>query len=202
MRQHAVLIEGLSFGYGAERIFEDFWFACEGPIAVLSGRNGCGKTTLLKILARVVSPDRAMTFRVTDTVRMVLQEDALLPWLTVEENLQLVRSDHRAAPPRDLVEPIGHLMRRTVFQLSFGQRRLVEMCRALENPPDLLCLDEPFNFLDASARRLLAGLIRSAATQGHQVVLSTHHAEDHTLLDAPIFQFPEGRPVTSLLLDR
>ena len=124
-----------------------------------------------------------------------------MPWLTVEENLNLVRPADQVLTsiPQELEEPIRHLMHRPAFELSFGQRRLVELCRALENPPDLLCLDEPFNFLDTSARAVVAGWIRLTAGRNTQVVLSTHNVEDFTLLDAPVFRFPESRPLASLV---
>ena len=202
VRQHAVRIEGLSFGYTPERVFEGFEFACDQPIAVLAGRNGCGKTTLLKILSGVLAPDRFALFRAASTARLVLQEDALFPWLSVRENLALVRAN--TAPPTspELAAPVEHILERHVFELSFGQRRLVELCRALENPPELLCLDEPFNFLDAGAREQVAFLIKAAAFNGRQIILSSHHSEDFDLFDAPVFRFPESRPITALVLDR
>jgi ABC-type multidrug transport system ATPase subunit len=196
-------IEGLSFGYpGLARLFDGFAFAPTRSPVILRGRSGCGKTTLLKILCGLLAPAAVQEFQVPRVSRMILQEDALFPWLTVEENIAVTarRSGKRdvQCPPVSLV---NHLLSRWAFELSFGQRRLVELCRALIDPPPLLCLDEPFNFLDAEARDRLAGLIRDAARGGREVVISTHHQEDVELFDGQVFHFPDTSPIRKLTED-
>jgi len=196
-------ITGLEFGYDSRRIFEDFSFESDAPIVIFCGRTGCGKTTLLKLMCGFLKPKRVDEFSRASSARMVLQQDALFPWLKVSQNIQLTLPARNGLPRADefLMRPISHLLDRPVAELSFGQRRFVELCRALMNAPPLLCLDEPFSSLDPTARAEAAHLIKSLAGKVRQIVMTTHHQDDVNLFEAPVFRFPETVPVTHLIQD-
>lgn len=194
-------IEGLSFKYQDSWLFSAFNFSIADPMAILCGRSGCGKTTLLKILCGVMRPNLVDVFDVPKPSRLILQEDALFPWMTVAQNFVVAFGSDVMDSAGEPLEPIRHLLNQRVYELSYGQRRLVELCRAFITPPEMLCLDEPFNFLDSGARTRLAFQIKALIGQGRQVILTTHHEDDVALFEAPVFRFPEITPVQQLLRD-
>ena len=177
-----------------------------GSFASIVGASGCGKTTLLRLVAGLINPDGGrITFggRVEANRRhhaaLVFQDARLLPWLTVEKNLLLAlrREDDVRAPDRihRALELVG--MRRWVsaypHQLSGGMAQRVNLARALCQNRDLWLLDEPFSALDAINRRQLQGeLSRIWETQRPTVLLVTHDVTEAVLLSDRILTMTDG----------
>ncbi|ESS72053.1 ABC-type nitrate/sulfonate/bicarbonate transport system, ATPase component [Methyloglobulus morosus KoM1] len=190
-------VEGLSFSYGNQAVFEGLNFASESRIVGLSGPPGCGKTTLLKILAGHLTPNYHVVLDVPSPSTLVLQEDALLPWLTVMQNLELVGfqiDTFSGHPLWGLVDP---LLTKRPNQMSFGQRRTVELYRAIVNKPPLLCLDEPFNFIDLTTRNLFMKFLMDKYPMV-KIVMSTHHVDELVELGADILKFPRQLPISAM----
>jgi NitT/TauT family transport system ATP-binding protein len=142
----------------------------KGEFVSLVGRSGCGKTTLLRMAAGLLRPDRGMV-RIAEQpvtkpqsqVGVVFQAPTLLEWKTVEENvllpISLIRkpagSDKQAA--RDYLERMGltEFIHRYPGELSGGQQSRVAIARALIREPSILLMDEPFAALDALTREAL-----------------------------------------------
>ncbi len=146
------------------------------------GPSGCGKTTILEIVSGVQEADAGT--RAVDTARIgyAFQDDVLLPWLTVEENLLLVLSggmgDEKARGAASAwLEKLGldPVRGRKPLELSGGMRRRLNIARSLAVGPELLLLDEPFAFQDADGiavlRRELDRMTREA---GITVVIVSH----------------------------
>ena len=156
VRARRVRISNLSFAYQSARVFEDFGLDAQGRIFVLRGPSGCGKTTLLKLCAGVLERGEGIIEPLFERPVLILQEDALFPWLTGEQNIlriaKVTPEDLRNSP---LYSRIEGFVKQRACQMSFGQRRIIEITRALLVKPDLLCLDEPLNFIDASSRSLI-----------------------------------------------
>lgn len=170
----------------------------DGEFVCLVGASGCGKTTLLHVVAGLLSPT---TGRVLLDGRqiggpgadrtMVFQNDAVFPWLTVEQNveygLRLKRypqADRQAAVQHYLqlvgLERVRHLFPR---QLSGGMRKRVDMARAFANDPQVLLMDEPFGMLDAMTKsHLQQETLR--IWEGHRktVCFVTHDLEEALFL--------------------
>jgi NitT/TauT family transport system ATP-binding protein len=138
------------------------------------------------------------SFEVPEGGLLILQEDALLPWLTGWENLELVGLKHRtsvtAHPLYATVEPF---LGKRAHAMSFGQRRTVELFRALATKPDFLCLDEPFNFLDELTRSTYLGFLLHGNTS-RTVVMSTHHSLELERMQAEVFRFSGELPISCL----
>jgi sulfonate transport system ATP-binding protein len=163
-----------------------------GEFTCLVGGSGCGKTTLLRIIAglesgysgtvllgenRVVGPglDRGLVF----------QEHRLLPWLTVQENVGFGISDLPSAERSERVQQYIDLVGLRGFeqsyphQLSGGMAQRVAIARALVSHPQLLLLDEPFGALDALTRiRMQQELLRIWETQRTTMILVTHDIDE------------------------
>ncbi len=172
-----------------------------GEIVALLGRSGCGKSTLLRVIAGLVGPTGGeVRYRNTELVganagaAMVFQNFALMPWLTVQKNVELGLQAHRVAPPerqRRALEAIN-LIGLDGFQsaypkeLSGGMRQRVGFARALVLEPDLLLMDEPFSALDVlTAENLRNELMTLWASQDFPtkaICLVTHNIEEAVLL--------------------
>jgi len=169
-----------------------------GEFVAVVGPSGCGKTTLLNLLSGFDEPSAGEITR-SGRMRMVYQNDGLLPWLTVRENIALgLRHlmDERELE-RQLKELIA-LIRLEGFadhyphKLSGGMRQRVEIARALAGDTDILLLDEPFSALDYLTRlRMRQELARLLDERPRTVVLVTHDIEEAAQLADRVIVFSE-----------
>lgn len=152
--------------------------AADGELVVLVGASGCGKSTILRLVAGLESPDDGDILiadqRVNEIppmdrdIAMVFQDYALYPHMTVRENLGFglrMRRKTRefiAAKISEVADmlDIAHLLDRLPRDLSGGQRQRVAMGRALVRDPSVFLLDEPLSNLDAQLRSQVRGEIR------------------------------------------
>jgi NitT/TauT family transport system ATP-binding protein len=134
----------------------------EGEFCCLVGASGCGKTTLLNLIAGVDKP-QAGSVRLSGRPALLFQDAALFPWLTATQNVELalqlrgVARRDRRAQSADLLHRV-HLdgfEDRRPHELSGGMRQRVALARALAQDARILLLDEPFGALDAITRDLM-----------------------------------------------
>ena len=168
-----------------------------GEFVCLLGPNGCGKTTLLRIIGgiepasrgRVVLDGRPVVSdqRHPRRVGVVFQEDRLLPWLTLRDNVGLVLTPlgltagaRRAAAERYLgLAGLGGFEDYYPGRVSGGMRQRAAIARALAIEPDLLLMDEPVGALDAQNRRIMQNEVRRIWSEtGRTIVFVTHSIEE------------------------
>ncbi len=157
-----------------------------GDILCLLGASGAGKTTLLHTVAGLIAPlEGSLHVDATARFSAVFQESRLIDDLTPVENIALLAADGadtRALAAELLPEPA---LDTPVRELSGGQRRRVELVRALAAPSDIVLLDEPFTGLDANTHaRALSFIARHR--DGRTILLSTHDEQDPSALDARV----------------
>jgi len=172
----------------------------EGELVAVIGASGSGKTTLVSIIAGLVAPDGG-TVRLDGAPvtgpgpdrGMIFQNYSLLPWLTVEENVQLAvdavaaarSSDWRRIRARHFVDLVGlaAAAHKRPRELSGGMRQRVAVARGLATEPRLLLLDEPLSALDALTRATLQSeLARILATERRTAILVTNDIDEAVLL--------------------
>lgn len=160
------------------------------------GPTGCGKTTLLHIIAGLEKPTQgAVEFvgerRTQSMVSMVFQDAALMPWRTVEENVPLGPEFRRERP--SMLKRASRLFLEVVrlldfsgahpAQLSGGMKQKVAIARALANDPEIILMDEPFASLDAQTRLLMREeILRIWERDKKTVILVTHNLDDAVML--------------------
>lgn len=157
-----------------------------GEFVCLVGASGCGKTTLLNLVAGLDQP-AAGTLRVDGRRALLFQEAALFPWLTAAGNVELAL--RLAGVPRGERRDEAHRLLRLVHlegfadkrphELSGGMRQRVALARAFAQRADILLMDEPFGSLDAMTRDLLHDeLERLWREQGFAVLFVTHDVRE------------------------
>ncbi|HEU4343207.1 MAG TPA: ABC transporter ATP-binding protein [Candidatus Binatia bacterium] len=160
------------------------------------GPTGCGKTTLLHIIAGLETPTQGSVEFVGDKrtksmVSMVFQESALMPWRTVEENVPLGAEFRQEQP--SVLKRLSHFFLEVVRLLDFsgarpqelsgGMKQKVAIARALANDPEVILMDEPFANLDAQTRLLMREeLLRIWERDKKTVILVTHNLEEAVML--------------------
>lgn len=202
-----ISVEGLKKAFPAPdkseeplTVFDDIWFnVAEGEFVCLIGHSGCGKTTLLNILAGLdeatggilLVDDKEQTTPSLDRA-VVFQSHALMPWMSVMQNIAFaVRSkwtnwsqDKVTAHCQkyiDLVRLTGSESKKP-SQLSGGMKQRVGIARALSIEPKILLLDEPFSALDALTRGSLQDELLSICRETSQTVFMITHDIDEALL--------------------
>ncbi|MET8141099.1 ABC transporter ATP-binding protein [Sphaerisporangium sp. NPDC005288] len=173
----------------------------DGAFLVLVGASGCGKTTLLRLVAGF-EPPTAGTVRVAGAAPVpgkgagvVFQQPRLFPWKTVGGNVELALR-YAGVPRQERPRRAGELLRRVglhdvaarrVWEISGGQRQRVAIARALAGDDPLLLLDEPFAALDALTReRLQEDLRRMSAETGRTSVFVTHSIDEAVFLGSRV----------------
>ena len=189
-------------GNGGElTVFENASFGVEkGEFVVILGHSGCGKSTIMNILAGLADPSMGAVIMDGQEVKgpsldrgVVFQNYSLLPWLTTLKNVMFgVKARHpewtkqqvqnHATKFLAMVGLEGDVIQRKPSQLSGGMRQRVSIARAFANHPKLLLLDEPFGALDALTRGTIQDELLKIWSQTEQTVFMITHDIDEAIL--------------------
>jgi iron(III) transport system ATP-binding protein len=208
-------INGVVKSYGGPPVLEGVeMVAAASSLTAVLGVSGCGKTTLLRVIAgferaqagvvtlgeRTLDDGRTFVAPERRGIGYVPQEGALFPHLTVAANVGfgLPRRKRRGPAVTELLAMVGieELARRMPGELSGGEQQRVALARALARRPQVLLLDEPFSSLDASLRgRVREEVHALLRAQGVTTVLVTHDQEEALSMADSVAVLREGRVV-------
>jgi len=197
----ALTLDGISHAFGTLEVLRDIRFdVAQGEIVALLGASGCGKSTLLNIISGLLAADRgslhldgvpAAHYTEWPRVAYMFQEDRLLPWRSVRENvafgLEATPASHadrvkRAEAALALVG-LASFSASWPHELSGGMRSRVALARSLVVEPTLLLMDEPFSKLDPQTRsQMHEEVLRLQALTGATIVFVTHDVEEAVVL--------------------
>jgi len=158
----------------------------EQTISCIVGPSGCGKTTLLRMIAGLEAYNAGEILGIVGARKaFVFQEDRLLPWLSVKENIEYVlASQYSKEQIREKVGRMLHLLKLTdeedipICKLSGGMKRRVAIGRALAFDSEILLLDEPFKGLDDDLKwHVLEGMLAYLEEKPRTVICVTHDKE-------------------------
>ncbi|MDR1624900.1 MAG: ATP-binding cassette domain-containing protein [Spirochaetia bacterium] len=214
MSEPAILVQNLRKGFGDFTLFDDFSFSCGGGrTSVLLGPSGCGKTTLLNLLAGLAAADSGRLLlhglpAGAGRVSYLFQQPRLLPWLTVEKNLDFVLPPR--IPRRERQALIqGQLARVSLEdaagkyprELSGGMAQRAAMARAFLFESETLLMDEAFQGLDLPLKfSLIAAFQKLAGALPKTTLFVTHDIREALLVGDDIFVLsrPPARVVLSM----
>lgn len=191
-----------------------------GEFVSIVGPSGCGKSTLLSLIAGLAKPSEGViriggepVTGVRPDVGFIFQQDALLPWRTAAENVQLalkVRGVGKAERRRRATEwmnrfGLGAMHERYPREMSGGQRKRAAIAATLVYEPQLLLMDEPFSALDVQTRDFIETDILSAWSQAETqtAMLVTHDLEEAIALSDRVIVMSQGpgRVVSDYAID-
>jgi NitT/TauT family transport system ATP-binding protein len=196
---HLIQINNISKSVKTKNLFNDFSCAPnDGEFISIIGPSGCGKSSLLKLIAKLDSPDKGeITYNKNTKISFVFQDPALIPWLNVAENIKLaLGSSFSPSETSDKVSNILNLVKLSgseklfPFELSGGMKMRVSIARALVNEPQLLLLDEPFSALDELVRfELQEDLLSFWKDKKMNIFFVTHAISEAVFLSQKILVF-------------
>lgn len=198
-------------GGGATTIFENLWLQVpRGEFVCIIGHSGCGKTSVLNILAGLEAPSDGVVVVDGQAIEgpsldraVIFQGHALLPWKSVLGNVAYAVSSRWRKAPRAEVEARARRCIELVglkgseakkpAELSGGMRQRVGIARALSIEPKILLMDEPFSALDALTRGTLQDEVRRICkSTGQTVVMITHDVDEAIYLADRIVLMTNG----------
>ncbi len=175
---HRKIISGLSFS------IED------GELAVIVGPSGCGKTTLLNIISKLTGDYYGQVERASEKIGYVFQEDRILPWLNVFDNIKIVKPEGCDSQVLEYIKLVGLEGFEAYFpdQLSGGMKQRCAIARALYFGSDFLLMDEPFKSLDYILKqKMLSDLQKIHNSKKNTILLVTHDIEEALTVADRIF---------------
>lgn len=198
----AISVNHIKKNYGEQTVLEDVSLSLEqGGIYGLVGRNGSGKTVLLKCICGLTKPDSGkITFPVfekTPTIGIIIEEPGFLPSYSGIKNLLLL-SGIRHVINREQAEQAMQMVgldprnKKHVGKYSMGMRQRLGIAQALMEQPEILLLDEPFNGLDQSGVEEIQELLINQAKSGVTILLASHHREDIDRLCRETYKMDRG----------
>jgi NitT/TauT family transport system ATP-binding protein len=200
-----IVIKNLNKSYGEKTIFKNFEITFkEKEVNTIVGKSGCGKTTLLKIISGMENKDGGeIEGADLGSISYIFQEDRLIDWLTVEENIEFVlKNDYNKQDVKKICEKylkmVGIEEYRNFYpqKLSGGLRQRVNIARALSKPSKLIIMDEPFKSIDIINKMDIMSSFKSIISREKRTVLFvTHDIEESVYFDGFIYVLGES-PVT------
>lgn len=183
-----IKLENIYFSYGGKSVLKNFSLLVnDGEKVCISGESGCGKSTVIKLIAGLIAPDSGTVY--ADGIpSVVFQEDRLLPWYTARQNIEAVmlKSDgNNGETAEEVLSALGiaGVADEKLQDLSGGMKRRVAIARAICYGGNYLLLDEPFNGIDPDNRKKIADIILKRY-KDKPVIFVSHNSGDAELFGA------------------
>lgn len=205
-------IKNLSLKIQNDVILSDITLHIEkGKITGLVGRNGCGKTMLMKCITGFVKPTKGEVIfdgrKIGEEIDfppntgIIIETPAFVPYYSGYKNLMELASLQKKigkAEVEEVLKKVGlyEARNKLVRKYSLGMRQRLGIAQALMEEPDTLILDEPMNGLDNECVALVRDILSELKQQGKTILLVSHNAEDIRVLCDTIYEMDKGRIVS------
>ena len=186
-----VSFENVTFSYGENKVINNLSFSVsDGKSLLITGASGCGKTTVARLITRLIAPDSGIV-TAPDRISVVFQEDRLIEKLNVYRNICLPLEKSQIPYAESLISEFGfqEIKNTAIRTLSGGMKRRVAIIRALAFCGDCLILDEPFNGIDKeNAGKISEIITREYTNKGKSVIIISHNVSDAAALNAEVLK--------------
>ncbi len=187
---HKVILENISKKFGEKLVLDNFKFAFDNnKINCLIGESGKGKSTILNIISGLLKDDGGEVIGANiENVSYIFQEDRLIPWLTVYENLKLSLINYYNL--KELDEKIDEILKKVdgldwknlyPDNLSGGMKQRINIGRALGKPSDVILMDEPFKSLDYKTKYSIMHEFKEIFKHDRRIIIFVTHDVDECI---------------------
>lgn len=214
--QDCIIFENVSKSYGENMILSNFNLTiCKGDFLTIIGSSGCGKTTVLKLINGLLTPDGGRILVNGEDISKIdqiqlrrkmgyaIQEVGLFPHMNISRNISyvpnLIKADDKIKirnKVKELINMVGldeEIMTRYPSELSGGQRQRVGLARALAASPEVLLMDEPFGAVDEINRKLLQEeILKIYKKLNVMIVFITHDIKEALKLGTRVLVMDKG----------
>ena len=206
-------IENLTKTFGTQTVLSDISLTlASGQIYGLVGRNGSGKTMLMKMILGFVSPSSGSIkieekvigkdISMPDRIGAIIENPGFLPEYSGFKNLKLLAMIHHTISDekiRDAMRIVGldPDSKKHVGKYSLGMRQRLGIAQAIMEDPDILLLDEPLNGLDNEGVEEIRNVLLSLKEKGKLIVLASHSKEDIQILCDTVFRMDHGKIIAT-----
>lgn len=203
-----IRVEDISKRFGEQEVLNCVNFSMEeGKIYGLIGRNGSGKTVLMKCICGFLTPtsgkvtifekDIARDETPLERMGIIIEAPGFLPTYSAYKNLRLlamIRNKIEEERIRDVIRQVGLYpdSRKRVGKFSMGMKQRLGIAQAVMEDPDILLLDEPMNGLDNAGVEDMRRLFMELRDQGKCILLASHSREDIEILCDEVFEIDKG----------
>lgn len=208
MTEYAIKVEHLYKDFNKTKVLENINFLCEtGKTYGLIGRNGSGKSVLMKCLCGLLQPTAGNIYisgkklgselEIPENMGILIEEPGYLSCYSGYKNLKFLADINRKAD-KDQIHNVLYKVgldptsKKPVSKYSMGMKQRLGIAQAIMDHPDILLLDEPMNGLDDQGCEDIRLLLQNLHTQGYTILLSSHNMEDIRLLCDEIFKIQNG----------
>lgn len=208
MNDPVIIVDHVTKRFGGEAVLKDVSLALEGGrIHGIIGRNGSGKTVLMKCICGFLQPTSGSVKVFGRTIGqdcdfapdtgMIIETPGFLPHETGLNNLLWLARLGKGASKEQVKQVIGQVgldpsLQKTVSQYSLGMRQRLGIAQALLDDPALMILDEPMNGLDKNGVRDIRELLLGLKSQGKTILLASHFAQDIDELCDTVSEMDQG----------
>lgn len=206
-----ITVKNLSLKIQKDVILSDIDLHIErGKITGLVGRNGCGKTMLMKCITGFVKPTQGEVIfdgkKIGEEIDfpkntgIIIETPAFVPYYSGYKNLMelaMLQKKIGKAEVEEVLKQVGlyEARHKLVRKYSLGMRQRLSIAQALMENPETLILDEPMNGLDNECVALVRGILADLKQQGKTILLVSHNAEDIRVLCDVIYEMDKGRVI-------
>lgn len=184
----------ISKSYGKNLVLNNISLSLDsGQSAVIAGRNGVGKSTLLSIFAGYLKADSGTIER--GSIGYLPQQDNLFEELKVIDNITFWAKAAKAADlPQDFMQLFGieKYTNKRVKKLSGGMKKSVAICCAMVSRPNILIMDEPFASLDMFYKKDLIQALAKLKDMGKTIIYTSHSTDEITALNSAVYVLESG----------
>lgn len=209
MEEKMVVVDNLCLELKKEQILSGINMEFEkGKIYGLVGRNGSGKTMLMKCICGFVKPTKG-TVTVQgkvlgrdrdfpESLGLIIETPGFIPYYSGYRNLKILAEVNGKLQKKDILKVMEYVglakaANRRAGKYSLGMRQRLGIAQAIMESPDLLVLDEPFNGLDKTGVEDVRKILLSLKEQGKTIIMASHNSEDIHLLCDVVYEMEGGK---------